>query len=369
MAEGKRTALYDLHLELGAKLVDFAGWAMPVQYPAGVMAEHNATRQKASFFDVSHMGQVLLRGDGAAAALETLVPADMIGIPEGRQRYGLFTNAQGGILDDLMIANKGDHLYLVVNAARADHDIAHLGQLAAQGIRVEPQPDRALIAVQGPEAVGVVAGLLPGVAGMRFMDSRDLDWRGAVLWVARAGYTGEDGFEISLPAGLAVDFARELLARGVQPAGLGARDSLRLEAGLPLYGHDMDEGVTPAEAGLGWSIQKIRRQGGAREGGFPGAARVLAELASGPARKRQGLRPGGRAPVREGVALFDTESGGETIGSVTSGGFGPTVGGPVAMALLPAAITTGATIWAELRGKRVPLTVVDLPFVTPSYKR
>lgn len=369
MAEGKRTPLYDLHLELGAKIVDFAGWAMPVQYPAGVMAEHNATRQKATFFDVSHMGQVLLRGEGAAAALESLIPADMIGIPEGRQRYGLFTGEAGGILDDLMIANKGDHLYLVVNASRADHDIAHLGQLAAQGIAVEPQADRALIAVQGPEAVGIVSGLLPGVETMRFMDVRDVDWHGAVLWVARAGYTGEDGFEISLPAGLAVDFARELLARGVTPAGLGARDSLRLEAGLPLYGHEMDETVTPAEAGLGWSIQKIRRQGGAREGGFPGARRVLAELADGPARIRHGLRPEGRAPVRDGVPLFAAESGGEAIGTVSSGGFGPTVGGPIAMALLPASITTGATVWAELRGKRVPLAVVALPFVTPSYKR
>ncbi len=369
MADGKRTPLYDLHLELGARMVDFAGWAMPVQYPAGVMAEHNATRQKASFFDVSHMGQVILRGEGAAAALETLIPADILGIPEGRQRYGLFTNDQGGILDDLMIANKGDHLYLVVNAARADHDIAHLGRLAAQGITVTPQPDRALIAVQGPEAADIVAELLPEVAGMRFMDSRDMDWRGATLWVARAGYTGEDGFEISLPAELAVDFARELLARGVQPAGLGARDSLRLEAGLPLYGHDMDETVTPAEAGLGFSIQKIRRNDGARAGGFPGAGRVLAELADGPARKRQGLRPEGRAPVREGVALFEAETGGAPVGTVTSGGFGPTVGGPIAMALLPAAITPGATIWAELRGKRVALSVVDLPFVTPSYKR
>ena len=369
MAALKRTPLFDLHQELGARMVDFAGWEMPVQYPAGVMAEHKGTREGACFFDVSHMGQVILRGEGAAAALETLIPADILGIPEGRQRYGLFTNDAGGILDDLMVANRGDHLLLVVNASRTDHDLAHLRTLAAQGVVVEPVTNRALIAVQGPKAAAIMADLLPETSAMRFMDLHDISWRGATLWVARAGYTGEDGFEISLPAGLAEAFARELLARGVAPAGLGARDSLRLEAGLPLYGNDMDEAVTPAEAGLGFSIQKIRRQGGARQGGFPGADRVLAELAEGPARKRQGLRPEGRAPLRDGVALFTAEVGGEPIATITSGGFGPTVGGPVAMAMLPAAIAPGATIWAELRGKRLPVTVTDLPFVTPSYKR
>ena len=369
MAALKRTPLFELHQELGARMVDFAGWEMPVQYPAGVMAEHKATRDGATFFDVSHMGQVILRGEDAAQALEGLIPADIIGIPEGRQRYGLFTSDTGGILDDMMIANRGDHLLLVVNASRTDHDLAHLKALESQGVVVEHVTNRGLIAVQGPKAAEIVAELLPDAAGMRFMDLHDISWRGATLWVARAGYTGEDGFEISLPAALAEAFARELLERGAQPAGLGARDSLRLEAGLPLYGNDMDETVTPAEAGLGFSIQKIRRSGGAREGGFPGAARVLAELTDGPGRKRQGLRPEGRAPVREGVPLFDAQSGGSPIGTVSSGGFGPNVGGPIAMAMLPPAITPGATVWAELRGKRVPLSVVDLPFVTPSYKR
>lgn len=369
MTDARKTPLFDLHQELGARMVEFAGWSMPVQYPAGVMAEHKHTRDDASFFDVSHMGQIILQGDGAAEALEALIPADIIGIPEGRQRYGMFTNDKGGILDDLMIANRGDHLLLVVNAARTDHDLVHLGTLAARGVTVEHVTDRVLIAVQGPRAAAVMTDLLPEAGAMRFMDMRDLVWRGTTVWVARGGYTGEDGFEISLLAALGVDFARELLARDVQPAGLGARDSLRLEAGLPLYGNDMDETITPVEAGLAFSIQKIRRKGGAREGGFPGADRILTELADGPSRRRQGLRPEGRAPLRPGVPLFDTESGGSQIGSVTSGGFSPTIGGPIAMAMLPPALTPGARIWAELRGKRVPVDVVDLPFVSPSYKR
>lgn len=362
----RHTPLYDLHVALGARMVPFAGWEMPVQYPTGVLAEHLHTRAAAGLFDVSHMGQVILGGRGAAAALESLVPADIVDLPEGRQRYGLFTNDQGGILDDLMIASKGDHLLLVVNAACAAQDIAHLD---AAGLSPEVVTDRALLALQGPGAEATLAALVPGAAAMRFMDAADFDWQGAALWVSRSGYTGEDGFEISVPAGRAEDFARALLDRpGVAPIGLGARDSLRLEAGLPLYGHDMDAGVTPAQAGLGWSIPKVRRAGGARAGGFPGAERILPELGRA-ARTRRGLIPEGRAPIREGVEIFAEPQGGAPIGRVTSGGFGPSVGGPVAMATLPAGLPEGATVHAELRGKRLPARIAPMPFVQPTYKR
>ena len=369
----KRTPLYDLHVSLGGKMVPFAGWEMPVQYPMGVMGEHLHTRDKAGLFDVSHMGQVILRApsgkaEDAALVLETAVPANVAGLPEGRQRYGLFTNDAGGILDDLMIANRGDHLFLVVNAACADQDIALLQGLA--GVTVEPVTDRALLALQGPEAVRVLSALVPEVAAMKFMDVAILGWDGAEIWVSRSGYTGEDGYEISVPSARAVEFAQALLAdAAVAPIGLGARDSLRLEAGMPLYGHDMDQGVTPAAAALGWSIPKIRRAGGEREGGFPGADAILAELASGAAKTRMGLRPEGRAPIREGVAIFDASEGGNDIGTVCSGGFGPSVGGPVAMAILPASLSVGDTVWAELRGKRIPVTVAELPFIKPDYKR
>lgn len=369
MAETRRTKLYDLHVAKGAKMVPFAGWDMPVQYPMGVLNEHLHTRARAGLFDVSHMGQVILRGEGAAEALETLIPADIAGLKEGRQRYGLFTSETGGVLDDLMIANKGDHLYLVVNAANAEADLAHLRQLEAKGISVE-QADRSLLALQGPEAEAVLEAVVPGVAAMKFMDSHDFDWQGASLWISRSGYTGEDGFEVSVPHDRVEAFADALLAHeAVAWVGLGARDSLRLEAGMPLYGHEMDETTSPARAGLGWSIPKVRRIGGAREGGFPGADVILAELAAGATRARYGIRPEGRAPIREGVAIFDTDQGGEAIGTVTSGGFGPSAGGPIAMAELPAGLAEGRQLWAELRGKRLPVVIAALPFHIPAYKR
>ncbi|WBU60180.1 glycine cleavage system aminomethyltransferase GcvT [Paracoccus albus] len=373
MSDLKRTPLYDLHVSLGGKMVPFAGWEMPVQFPMGVMGEHLHTREKAGLFDVSHMGQVILRVPGgtaadAAAVLETVVPANIVGLPEGRQRYGLFTNDQGGILDDLMIANRGDHLFLVVNAACADQDIALLQGL--DGLTVEPVTDRALLALQGPEAGRVFSAIIPEAASLKFMDVAILGWDGEELWVSRSGYTGEDGFEISVPAARAREFAETLLKdEAVAPIGLGARDSLRLEAGMPLYGHDMDAGVTPGAAALHWSIPKVRRQGGEREGGFPGADVILPELAEGAAKVRVGLRPEGRAPIREGVAIFDAEDGGAEIGRVCSGGFGPSVGGPVAMAILPSTLSEGDTVWAELRGKRIAVKIAALPFIKPDYKR
>ncbi len=374
MADLRRTGLFDLHLELGGKMVPFAGWEMPVQYPMGVMGEHQHTRAHAGLFDVSHMGQVILRPPkggtvaDAARALEALVPVDVIGLGEGRQRYAMFTNEDGGILDDLMVANRGDHLFLVVNAARVGHDVAMMRGRLGEGVTVELISDRALLALQGPEAQAALERIVPEVAEMRFMDVAVLPVSGGDVWVSRSGYTGEDGFEISVPEDEAEGFARALLAmEEVAPIGLGARDSLRLEAGLCLYGSDIDETTSPVEAGLTWAIRKARRKGGARAGGFPGATRILGELEDGPARKRVGLAPEGRAPMRAGTEIFD---GDEKVGEVTSGAFGPTLGAPMSMGYVAAgSAATGTRLTGEVRGKRLPVEVVDLPFVPANFKR
>ncbi|KAA8608589.1 glycine cleavage system protein T [Salipiger aestuarii] len=366
-----QTPLYDLHLSLGAKMVPFAGYDMPVQYRMGVMKEHLHTRAACGLFDVSHMGQVILRplsGDvaDAALALERLVPVDVLGLKTGRQRYAMFTDEAGGMLDDLMVARWDDALFLVVNAACKDADIAHLRAALSDTCEILVQ-DRALIALQGPDAAAALARLVPGIETMRFMDARAF----GDLWISRSGYTGEDGYEISLPAAGVHDFATRLLDMPeVAPIGLGARDSLRLEAGLCLYGHDIDTGTTPVAAGLTWAIQKTRRAGGARAGGFPGADVILAQLSDGAETARVGLRPEGRAPMREGVALFADGTGGAPIGRVTSGGFGPSVGGPVAMGYLPAPLSSpGTRVYGEVRGKRMAVDVAALPFVQQGYKR
>lgn len=375
MADLERTVLYDLHQRLGARIVPFAGYEMPVQYPMGVLKEHLHTRAAAGLFDVSHMGQVILRPrsgrlEDAALALERLVPVDVLGLAKGRQRYAMFTNDAGGILDDLMFANRGDHLFVVVNAACKGPDLAHLRAHLADACEIVEVTDRALVALQGPDAEAALARLVPGVAAMKFMDVAILPRGAGDLWISRSGYTGEDGFEISVPNGLAVAFAEALLAMdGVAPIGLGARDSLRLEAGMCLYGHDIDAGTTPVEANLTWAIQKARRAGGARAGGFPGAARILAELANGPSRRRVGLRPDGRAPMREGTEVFAGPEGGSAIGRITSGGFGPSIEAPMAMAYLPASLAEGATVYGEVRGKRLPATIVPMPFQPTTYKR
>ena len=311
MDDLKRTVLYDFHVNAGAKIVPFAGYEMPVQYKLGVMKEHIHTREHAGLFDVSHMGQVILRpksGDvaEAALALETLVPVSLLALADGRQRYAMFTNDDGGILDDLMVANRGDHLLVVVNAACQDADIAHMKQHLSDSCVVEVVEDRALIALQGPEAETVLSRLNPAAADMRFMDSTDMELLGANCWVSRSGYTGEDGYEISVPNDTAVALVEGLAAGPeVEPIGLGARDSLRLEAGLCLYGHDIDTTTNPVEAALEWAMQKARRRGGDRAGGFPGADRILNELENGAARRRVGILPEGRAPMREGTLLFD----------------------------------------------------------------
>ncbi|MDC0135881.1 glycine cleavage system aminomethyltransferase GcvT [Sulfitobacter sp.] len=373
MSDLLHTPLFDLHAEIGAKMVPYAGYAMPLQYPLGVMKEHTHTREKAGLFDVSHMGQVILGGtdfEAAALALETLVPVDVLGLGEGRQRYGFFTNDVGGIMDDLMLANRGDHIFVVVNAACKIADIAHM-TAGLDGVSVSEVTDRALLALQGPAAEAVLAALDPHAADMRFMDVANLTLNGADCWVSRSGYTGEDGFEISVPEAQAEDLTRALLAHDdVEAIGLAARNSLRLEAGLCLYGNDIDVGTTPTEAALNWAIQKVRWTGGARTGGFPGADIILGELANGAARKRVGLLPDGPAPMREGVVLYsDTESD-APIGTIASGSFGPTVGGPVAMGMVAAEFTTnGTVVFGELRGKRLPLTVTALPFVPANFKR
>ncbi|SFC95978.1 glycine cleavage system aminomethyltransferase GcvT [Tropicimonas isoalkanivorans] len=373
MEDLKKTPLHALHLDLGARMVPFAGYEMPVQYPLGVMKEHLHTRAAAGLFDVSHMGQVLLDGSQAAAELEALVPQSLLGLEEGRQRYAFFTHANGGILDDLMVANRGDHLFLVVNAACKVSDVAHLRRNMALS-EVIPVTDRALLALQGPAAEAALGRIVP-VAEMRFMDVSVQESDYGELWISRSGYTGEDGFEVSVHEAQAEAFARALLEmEEVEPIGLGARDSLRLEAGLCLYGHDIDTTTDPVQAALTWAIQKVRRPSGSRSGGYPGDAVIGPKLAAAEIdpddTRRVGLVPEGRAPMREGVQLFETEDARTPIGRVTSGAPGPTVGHPVAMGYVPVRLSlTGTQIWGEVRGKRLPARVAPMPFVPPTYKR
>lgn len=367
----QKTPLHALHLELGARMVPFAGYDMPVQYPLGVMKEHRHTRTQAGLFDVSHMGQIRLTGADAAKALETLVPVDIIDLPVGMQRYALFTHEQGGILDDLMVANLGNEtLLLVVNAACKDQDLAHVQKHLGDRCQVEPLfEERALLALQGPAAVTVLARLAPQVAQMTFMQFASVTLLGVTCYVSRSGYTGEDGFEISVPSADAEHLARTLLAEPeVEPIGLGARDSLRLEAGLCLYGHDMDSDTSPIEASLLWAISKARRVEGPRAGGFLGAEAIFAQHREGVTRKRVGLLPQARTPVREGAQIIDAQ--GVEVGRVCSGGFGPTLDAPVAMGYVDAsAAVMDNELHAIVRGKPVPLKVAKMPFVPQRYYR
>jgi aminomethyltransferase len=372
----QHTPLHATHLRLGARMVAFAGYHMPVQYASGIIKEHLHTRAAAGLFDVSHMGQITLRPRSgrladAAHALETLAPADVLGLGIDRQRYTLLTNAAGGVVDDMMVANRGDHLLLVVNAVRKTADEALLRTALSGDCLIEVHAKRALLALQGPEAENVLAALTPAVRNMRFMDVRSLSLIGEPCTVARSGYTGEDGFEIAIGAE-AAEALWEALVRNpaVAPAGLGARDSLRLEAGLCLYGADLDEMTSPVEAALEWAIPRVRRSGGARAAGFPGAEVILGQLSRGVTRRRVGLRPDGRALVRAGAPLFRTEQDEASCGIVTSGGFGVSIGAPVAMGFVPSSwATPGSPLFAEVRGKRLPITISALPFVPTRYKR
>lgn len=367
----RTTPLTALHEELGARMVPFAGYSMPVQYPAGIKQEHLHTREAAGLFDVSHMGQVWLSGDGVAEALEAMVPSDLIGLGMHRQRYSLFTNEDGGVLDDLMISRHEEGFYLVVNAACKAEDIAHLRAGLPASVNLTEMTDRGLIALQGPKAEDALAKLQPEVRKMSFMDNWPLTLLDSPAIISRSGYTGEDGYEISVPSDVVEPLVRRLLEdEGVEMVGLGARDSLRLEAGLCLYGHDITINTTPVEASLGWAIGKPRRSGGEREGGFPGAQRVLAQMReSALERKRVGLVVEGKAPVREGAVLY-AEGGDEPIGEVSSGNFAASVGAPVAMGYVRTDLTEkGTTIEADVRGKRRSMTVSAMPFLRPGYQR
>lgn len=377
----KKTSLNDLHRSLGAKMVEFAGYDMPVQFPLGVLKEHLHTREKAGLFDVSHMGQAFLKSTEAelgaedahekiAAAIETLVPGEIKKLKKGGARYSILLNDEGGILDDLMITRpirdeKQGMLFLVVNAAMKDQDFALIERALAGRAVLERAEDRSLIALQGPAAANVVSKLLPEAGEQKFMTMRPYDWNGAYLLVTRGGYTGEDGFEISVPNDHAELLAKTLLAHpDVEPIGLGARDSLRLEAGLCLYGHDLTPEISPVEGNIAFAIGKRRRE----EGGFPGAARIQKELAEGPAKLRVGIKPEGRAPAREGAEIQSAE--GKTIGVVTSGGFGPSFGAPVAMGYVDAAhAETGTPVQLIVRGKPLPAVIADMPFTPHRYYR
>ena len=365
------TPLNALHIELGARMVPFAGYSMPVQYPMGLMAEHHHTRAEAGLFDVSHMGQLRLVGPDAAAAFESLMPVDVIDLPVGKQRYGLLLTDEGTIIDDLMFVNRGTDIFVIVNGACKAGDIAHIQARIGSRCQVIPMPERALLALQGPKAVDALSRMVPGVEKLVFMTGAAFEWQGADLFITRSGYTGEDGFEISVGNTVVDAFARALLAQAeVKPIGLGARNSLRLEAGLCLYGNDIDTTTTPIEAGLNWAIQKVRRTGGARAGCFPGATIVLGQLdGTHPlTRKRVGLIAQERVPVREHVELQSLQ--GVKIGEVTSGLLGPTANVPVAMGYVDVAnAAMGTFVHAMVRGKAVPMTVSAMPFVPNRYYR
>ena len=371
----KQTSLFDLHKELGAKMVPFAGYEMPVQYPAGVLKEHLHTREKAGLFDVSHMGQFWLIGENAAQALESLCPADLQSLSQGQQRYSQFLTEQGTILDDLMITKPvntdfHDRLYLVVNAACKDQDFALLKEKLPETIDIQELADHALLALQGPAAAQALAEILGAtVLTQKFMTQIELPFEGETLLISRSGYSGEDGYEISISNANAPKFARALLALdAVEPIGLGARDSLRLESGLCLYGNDIDTNTTPIEAGLLWSVGKSRRTGGSAEGGFPGADIVLKQIETGCSKKRIGIQPEGRAPARASTIICNED--GEEIGHITSGGFGPSAEGPVAMGYIDITYSKVDTkIQLKIRNKLVPATVVKLPFVPQRYYR
>ena len=370
----KRTPLYELHSELGAKLTEFAGYEMPVQYSLGILGEHQHTRTKAGLFDVSHMGQITLQGNSyqeTALALEKAIPMDVLGLKVGRQRYGFLTTDGGAILDDLMFSNREDHIFVVLNAACKDSDIVHLRTLLEPEISIEVIENRALIALQGPASETVLSEFNSHISAMKFMDIETLSIAGVECWISRSGYTGEDGFEISIPSSAAEAITRSILSKQeVEFVGLGARDSLRLEAGLCLYGHDIDEETTPVEASLTWAIQKSRRTNGERAKGFLGDEIITQQLDMGTYRKRVGFLPQTRAPMREGVEIYETESSKEVIGKITSGGYGPTVGHPVAMGYINSEyVDSNDNLFGELRGKRVPVKIAKLPFVPLNFKR
>ena len=376
MAEKNKTTLYDLHLSLSAKMVPFAGYEMPVQYQSGVMKEHIHTRNCAGLFDVSHMGQIIIRPRNGnlldvAASLEKLMPIDILDLPKNTQKYGFFTHDNGGIIDDLMVSNQGDHLFLVVNAGCKNTDIEHLKNNLDSNCLIEVIENRSLIALQGPKAESALSIFSNQIFDMCFMDTLKIQLLDFEAWISRSGYTGEDGFEISVPNDNINEFVKYLLNNeDVKPIGLGARDSLRLEAGLCLYGHDIDQNTSPTEAGLNWAISKKRRKNGSRSGNFLGAERILNEISYGTKIKRVGILPTGRAPMREGVELFKDLNDMTPIGRITSGGFGPTVQKAISMGYIQTDYASvGTKIFADIRGKRMEASITTLPFTNLNFKR
>ena len=371
-----RTALYDLHRSLGAKSIPFAGYEMPVNYPLGIMKEHLYCRESAGLFDVSHMGQLIISSttqpmQSIATELEKLLPIDILGLGEGRQRYGFLPNSQGGIIDDLMISNRGDHFFVVINASRKEIDFKYFKKNISKEIDVDLISTRSLIAIQGPQSEKILSSQIGELSSLNYLDVKNFLYNGEIMWVSRSGYTGQDGFEISLPNNSCEFFCKSILEQeGIEPIGLGARDTLRLECGLCLYGQDLNETITPIEAGLKWAIQKVRRTGGEREGGFIGQEKILAQIEKSPGLKREAFSPHGKAPLRSGTKLFSDDLGKNEIGLITSGSYSPTLERPISMGYLDhTKFKTGDLIFGELRNKFLPLQLTKLPFVPTSFKR
>ena len=371
-----RTALYDLHRSLGAKSIPFAGYEMPVNYPLGIMKEHLYCRKSAGLFDVSHMGQLIISSttqpmQSIATELEKLLPIDILGLGEDRQRYGFLPNSQGGIIDDLMISNRGDHFFVVINASRKEIDFKYFKKNISKEIDVDLISTRSLIAIQGPQSEKILSSQIGELSSLNYLDVKNFLYNGEIMWVSRSGYTGQDGFEISLPNNLCEFFCKSILEQeGIEPIGLGARDTLRLECGLCLYGQDLNETITPIEAGLKWAIQKVRRTGGEREGGFIGQEKILAQIEKSPGLKREAFSPHGKAPLRSGTKLFSDDLGKNEIGLITSGSYSPTLERPISMGYLDhTKFKTGDLIFGELRNKFLPIELTKLPFVPTSFKR
>ena len=371
-----RTSLYSLHRELNAKTIPFAGYEMPVNYPLGILNEHVHCRKSAGLFDVSHMGQIKISSKSIsmhelAGELEKLIPIDLISLSKDRQRYGFITNEKGGVIDDLMISNRGDHFFVVVNASRKEVDTNYFREKLISEVDILVETQRSLVALQGPLAEIALSSIIQGIESMNFMDVRNILFNNEEIYISRSGYTGQDGFEISLPDDVAEIFCRSLLnIKEVEAIGLGARDTLRLECGLCLYGQDLDEEITPVEAGLSWAIQKVRRTNGERAGGFPGAEIILDQIDKHPNRKRIGLLPVGKAPIRHGTKLFKDETGSQEIGIVTSGGYSPTTEKPISMGYLEgSSIEEDKLVYGEVRDKLLPLKIIKLPFVNTSFKK
>ena len=375
MANVLRTTLFSFHKEMGGKMVPFAGYEMPLHYKLGILKEHLFCRESAALFDVSHMGQIILRAKSEeknviAKSLESLIPVDLVNLRENRQRYGFLLNDKGGIIDDLMICNRGKYFVIVANASRKDIDVKLLQEKLGNKLEIKMLTDKALVAIQGPKSEEVLSKIFNGISDMSFLDAKTFFYEGQAVEISRSGYTGEDGFEISISNSLVESFSQTVLGDpSVKLAGLGARDSLRLEGSLCLYGQDISEGISPIEAGLGWAIQKSRREGGEREGNFPGSNDILSQIRNGVKKRRIGLVPDGKAPIRAGTKLFSDKNGSDYIGRVTSGGYSPSLSKPISMAYISGDDNKNESFFAEVRGAFLPVRKIKMPFIDNKFKR